>query len=305
MRHDKGSSVNYCGMLLQQPGRGWAIWGCIESRPTRMASALTCGDKMDRLPTVFFGHGTPMVALWENDTTVAWRTILNGMPKPRAILCISAHWLTRGISITAQEQPPTIHDFGNFLRAMHEIIYPARGDAHLVRRVAELLAPDPVVLSSDWGFDHGCWTVLMKALPDADVPVVQLSMDVRRTPQQHFELGRRLRPLRDEGVLIMGSGNIVHDLSGVIRQNDVPAHPYAENFGKMIRTAIRENDSQTAIDFAALGADAVRSVPTPDHYWPLLYVLGARHDDDCPDFAVDYVQYGSIDMMTVSLSAGA
>lgn len=258
---------------------------------------------MARLPTVFFGHGTPMIALWENETTSAWKAILDSMPRPRAVLCISAHWLTRGVGITVQAEPPTIHDFGGFTREMHEIVYPARGDAWLVERVAQLLAPDQVVPSADWGYDHGCWTVLMKALPAADVPVVQLSLDVGRTPAQHFELGRRLRPLRDEGLLIMGTGNIVHNLGGVVRRDGVPPHLYAANFSRTIRQAIEADQPQTAIDFAELGVDAARSVPSPDHFWPLLYVLGARHDDDVASFATDFIQYGSIDMTTVVLRA--
>lgn len=255
-----------------------------------------------RMPTVFFGHGTPMIAMRENDTTRAWRAILDAMPRPKAILCVSAHWVTRGIGVTAQAYPPTIHDFGNFPREMHEIQYPAPGSAELCARVADLLAPERVVASDGWGFDHGCWTVLMKARPEADIPVVQLSLDARRTPAEHFALGRRLRPLRDEGVLIMGSGNIVHDLSGVIRRDGVPPNDYAARFSDAIRGAIASDDADTVIGFDRLGEIAARSVPTPDHFWPLLYVLGARHDDDVPAFATDFIEYGSIDMTTVTLA---
>jgi len=258
---------------------------------------------MERLPTVFFGHGTPMIAMWENDTTRAWRDLVESNPRPRAILCVSAHWVTRGIAVTGQAAPPTIHDFGGFPQAMHDYVYPARGDAWLAGRVADLLAPDPVVPSSAWGYDHGCWTVLMKALPNADVPLVQLSLDARRTPAQHFELGRRLRPLRDAGVLIMGSGNIVHNLGGVIRRDGVQPHAYAANFSRAIHAAILADKPQVAIDFHKLGVDAARSVPDPDHFWPLLYVLGARHDDDVVDLATNFIQYGSIDMTTVTLRA--
>lgn len=255
----------------------------------------------ERLPTIFFGHGSPNIAMKQNATTRAWRGLIEAMPRPRAVLCISAHWMSRGIGVTGQAAPPTIHDFGGFPREMHEFLYPAPGDAWLARRVAELLAPDRVTATDQWGFDHGCWTVLMKALPDADVPVVQLSLDATRTAAQHFELGRRLRPLRDEGVFIMGSGNIVHNLGRLVRQDGVPPHDYAVTFSRAIKNAIVANDPQAVIDFEKFGASAARSVPTPDHFWPLLYVLGARHDDDVASFAPDYIEYGSIDMTTVTL----
>jgi len=258
-----------------------------------------------RMPTVFFGHGTPMIAMKQNETTRTWRAILEAMPRPKAILCVSAHWLTRGIGVTAQAHPPTIHDFGNFPQAMHEMRYPAPGSADLVARVGQLVAPDPVVPTDSWGFDHGCWTVLMKARPEADIPVIQLSLDATRSPADHFALGRRLRPLRDEGVLIMGTGNIVHDLSGVIRQDGVPARPYAENFSRAIKQAILADDADTVIGFERLGEDAARSVPTPDHFWPLLYTLGARHDDDQVSLATDFIEYSSIDMTTVMLTPRA
>ncbi|UAK25646.1 4,5-DOPA-extradiol-dioxygenase [Sphingomonas nostoxanthinifaciens] len=258
---------------------------------------------MARLPTIFFGHGSPIIAMKENTTTAAWRAILANIPRPRAVLCISAHWVTRGIGITAQPYPPTIHDFGGFPREMHEFQYPALGDPSLAARVRDLLAPAPVVLTDRWGFDHGCWTVLMKILPDADVPVIQLSLDAECTPQQHFDIGRRLRPLRDEGVLLIGSGNIVHNLSGVVRRDGVPPHDYAAHFSKAIKDAIRSDEPRMVIDYEALGPDAARSVPTPDHFWPLLYVLGARHEDDVPSFWPDFIEYGSIDMTSVTLAA--
>lgn len=256
---------------------------------------------MSRLPTVFFGHGSPVIALQQNETTRSWRAIAQGMEQPRAILCISAHWLTRGVHVTAQDQPPTIHDFGGFSREMHEIEYPARGDAALVQRVAELLAPAQVFADSDWGFDHGSWTVLMKAWPDAEIPVVQLSLDVTKSPAQHFALGQKLAPLRDEGVLVMGSGNIVHNLHALDRRDGVPAHPLADRFSRAIKAAIAEDDPQTVIDFAALGDAARLSVPSPDHFWPLLYVLGARLPGDEAAFEPDFMQYGTIDMTTVTL----
>lgn len=255
----------------------------------------------ERQPAIFFGHGSPIIALEENETTRSWRRTAASFARPRAILCISAHWLTRGVQATGQAQPPTVHDFGAFPRAMFEIRYPAPGDPALCRRVAELIEPEPLRSSLDWGFDHGCWTVLMKAWPEAEIPVVQLSLDVTRSAREHFELGRRLRPLRDEGVLIMGSGNIVHNLGVLVRTPEATPHRFAESFGEVIRAAVAADEPETVINFDRLGRDAELSVPTPDHFWPLLYVLGARHPDDQPVFEPSYVQYGSVDMTTITL----
>jgi 4,5-DOPA dioxygenase extradiol len=186
---------------------------------------------------------------------------------------------------------------------MHAIEYPAKGDPALVRRVQELLSPQPIVAATDWGFDHGCWTVLMKAWPEANIPVVQLSLDVHRTPAEHFLVGRALAPLRDEGVLIMGSGNIVHNLRALDRRDIAPAHPLAHRFSQAIKAAIVDDDPQTVIEFAKLGDAARLSVPTPDHFWPLLYVLGARQANDTATFAPDFMQYGTIDMTSISFTS--
>ena len=254
-----------------------------------------------RMPVVFFGHGSPLIALEQNATTASWRAIAESMPRPKAILCISAHWVTRGAHTTGQSQPPTIHDFGGFPQAMFEIQYPARGDLGLVRRVAELAAPHRIQPSSDWGYDHGCWSVLMKAWPEADVPVVQLSLDVDRSARSHFELGRRLQPLRDEGVLIMGTGNAVHNLRAMVRAPGVPAHPHATAFSNRIWSAVVEDDTEAVVGYETLGEMARWSLPTPEHFWPLLYVLGARHSDDQPTLSTQYIEYGSVDMTTLVL----
>lgn len=259
----------------------------------------------ERLPTIFFGHGSPMIALQQNDVTRRWGEIARSIPRPRAILSISAHWLTRGTCITAQPNPPTIHDFGGFPEEMFRIRYPARGDRELGERIAALAAPEAIGRSTDWGFDHGTWTVLMKCWPDADIPVVQLSLDVGKTPAQHFAFGQRLRALRDEGVLIMGTGNIVHNLRTMVRIEGVAPHPYARKFSDFIRDAIAADDPASVIDFAKAGREAQLSVPTPDHFWPLLYVLGARHEDDVPTFDPNFIEFGAIDMTTVVLRGRA
>jgi len=260
-----------------------------------------------RLPVVFFGHGSPMIALETNATTEKWAQMAAGIGKPKAILCVSAHWLTKGIAVTAMPAPRTIHDFGAFPQALFDVQYPAPGDVALARRVRDLLAPQPVELDeANWGLDHGTWSVLSKAYPAADIPVVQLSMDMRLGPQEHFDIGRRLRPLRDEGVLIIGTGNIVHNLSRMDRSaRFVEAFPWAGRFNDHIRTAIRDDTPQQAVEFAAFGPDAALSVPSPDHYWPLLYVLGARHDEDVAAFGPDHIEHGSLSMTSVTLQQPA
>ena len=263
---------------------------------------------MSRLPVIFFGHGSPMIALESNETTRTWRAMGAAAGKPKAILCVSAHWLTRGVAVTAMARPRTIHDFGaSFPQALFDQQYPAPGSPELAGRVRDILAPIPVALDdSSWGLDHGTWSVLGNAFPDADVPVVQLSMDAAKPPSWHFEIGRRLAPLRDEGVLIVGTGNIVHNLPAM-NWGDRNCAPYdwSRRFNDYIKTAIVEDAPERAIGFESQGQDAQRSVPTPDHYWPLLYVLGARLPGDVPTFAPDHIEHGSLSMTSVTLAAAA
>jgi 4,5-DOPA dioxygenase extradiol len=260
---------------------------------------------MSRLPVIFFGHGSPMIALETNDTTRTWKAVGDAVGKPKAILCVSAHWLTRGVAVTAMTRPRTIHDFGaSFPKALFDQQYPAPGSPELAARVREILSPTPVALDEDgWGLDHGTWSVLGKAFPDADVPVVQLSMDAAKPPAWHYEIGQRLAPLRDEGVLIVGTGNIVHNLPAM-DWGDRNCAPYdwSQRFNDYIKTAIVEDAPERVVGFERQGQDAQRSVPTPDHYWPLLYVLGARLPGDVPTFAPDHIEHGSLSMTSVTLS---
>lgn len=261
---------------------------------------------MSRLPVIFFGHGSPMIALETNDTTRTWKAMGDAVGKPKAILCVSAHWLTRGIAVTAMTRPRTIHDFGaSFPKALFDQQYPAPGSPELAARVREVLSPTPVTLDEQaWGLDHGTWSVLGKAFPDADVPVVQLSMDAAKPPAWHYEVGQRLAPLRDEGVLIVGTGNIVHNLSAM-DWGDRHCAPYdwSQRFNDYIKAAITEDAAERAVDFESQGQDAKRSVPTPDHYWPLLYVLGARLPGDVATFAPDHIEHGSLSMTSVTLAS--
>ena len=258
-----------------------------------------------RLPAIFFGHGSPMIALETNDTTRTWAAVAAAIGKPKAILCISAHWLTRGtIAVTAMVRPRTIHDFGAFPQALFDVQYPAPGDPALARRVQTLLAPLPVALDDHgWGLDHGTWSVLCKAYPEADVPVVQLSIDATRPPAWHLELGKRLAPLRDEGVLVVGTGNIVHNLPAM-NWNERHCAPFdwAARFNDYIRQSIIDDAPERAVGYEALGRDAARAVPSADHYWPLLYVLGARLPGDRPIFSPDHIEHGSLSMTSVTLA---
>jgi 4,5-DOPA dioxygenase extradiol len=251
-----------------------------------------------RMPAVFFGHGSPMNTLEQNRYTNAWRHIGTSVPKPKAILCISAHWMTRGTAVTAMDKPRTIHDFGGFPQALFEVQYPAPGDPALAARVTELLAPAAIQLDRAWGLDHGTWSVLAHAFPAADVPVVQLSLDANLPPKSHYELAARLAPLRAEGVLIVGSGNVVHNLGRMQWAEDATPYDWATRFNDQVRGWLLARDHPALIDFASLGDDARLSVPTPEHYLPLLYVIAQQGEDEPVSLTVDGIEYGSIGMLT-------
>jgi len=258
-----------------------------------------------RMPAVFLGHGSPMNALEDNPFTRAWATLGLRVGKPRAILVVSAHWLTRGIGVTATEVPETIHDFGAFPQALFDVRYPAPGSPALAARVRELLAPLNVTLDHQWGFDHGTWSVLVHAYPDAHVPVVQLSIDMTKPHLYHHEVGRLLQPLRDEGVLIVGTGNVVHNLPRMDWGRVNIAYDWAERFQDFVTGAVTADTPQALIDYAAQGSDAALSIPSADHYLPLLYVLGARRADDGVRFVTPQIVHGSISMLSVVLEPSA
>jgi 4,5-DOPA dioxygenase extradiol len=251
-----------------------------------------------RMPAIFFGHGTPMNTLAQNRYTEAWRELGESVPRPRAILCVSAHWYTHGTGVTAMQRPETIHDFYGFPQALFDVQYPAPGDPALAARARDLLAPVDVGLDQTWGLDHGTWSVLVHAFPDASVPVVQLSIDGMQPPRFHYDLGRRLAPLRDEGVLVIGSGNVVHNLRVLNRRDDAPAFDWAVRFNDRVREALARRDHDVLIDYAAGGEDAALSVPTPEHYLPLLYVAALQAEDEPMSFPVDGIDKGSLGMLT-------
>lgn len=254
------------------------------------------------MPAIFFGHGNPMNALQKNAWTEAWTRIGETIPRPRAIVCISAHWYLPATLITGVERPRTIHDFGGFPRPLYEVRYPAPGDLALARRVQQLLAPGNAELDSEWGFDHGMWSVLCHVYPNADVPVVQLSIDETQPAPFHFNLGRSLAPLRDEGVLIMGSGNLVHNLHAYAwGRHPVEPFDWAVRFEQKARELMTAGNFQPLVDYESLGRDATLSAPTPDHYLPLLYVLGAAGQGEPVTFPIEGVDGGAVSMLTVKV----
>jgi 4,5-DOPA dioxygenase extradiol len=254
------------------------------------------------LPAIFFGHGNPMNALLDNAYTGAWQRIGQELPRPRAILSVSAHWFVPGTGVTIGTAPRTIHDFGGFPRELYQVQYPAPGDPVLARRVQELLAPLPVMLDDSWGLDHGTWSVLKHVYPAADVPIVQLSIDETRPAAFHYDIGRRLAPLREEGVLIVGSGNLVHNLHAYAWGAHMPdPYEWAVRFEREARGLLLAGDHGPLVDYESLGRDALLSIPTPDHYLPLLYVIGARQANDPITFPVEGVDGGSISMLAISV----
>lgn len=253
------------------------------------------------MPAVFVGHGSPINAIENNRYTDSWRRLGASLPRPNGILAISAHWYTSGTAITVMDRPRTIHDFSGFPPELYAVSYPAPGDPALAARVQELLAPVDVKPDTSWGLDHGTWSVLVHVFPGANIPVVQLSLDVAQPPAWHYEFAKRLAPLREEGVLILGSGNIVHNLGLIQWSDNARPHDWAVRFSGRVRDALAEGRFDVLIAWETLDADARLSVPTPDHYLPLLYVVAQRQADEAITFPVDGIEYGSIGMLAAAI----
>lgn len=254
------------------------------------------------LPALFPGHGNPMNAIVSNGYTEAWQRIGQSTPRPKAVLSISAHWFVPHTGVTISTAPRTIHDFGGFPPELYQVQYPAPGDPALARRLQKLLSPLHVTSDNSWGLDHGTWSVLRHVYPAADIPVVQLSINETKSAAAHFEIGKRLAPLRAEGVLIVGSGNLVHNLHTYAwgRHSRDP-YDWAVRFENAAKEMMRAGDLQPLVNYEALGKDAALSIPTPDHYLPLLYVLAAGQQDELIRFPVEGVDGGSISMLAVQV----
>jgi 4,5-DOPA dioxygenase extradiol len=256
---------------------------------------------MNRMPVLFVGHGSPMNAIEDNEFSRAWIKVGKTLPHPKAILCVSAHWETEGTQVTAMEKPETIYDFYGFPLELSTAQYNAPGSPELAGRLHDLLQPVEVGLDQLWGLDHGCWSVLTRLFPRADVPVVQLSLDVHKSAQEHYDLGRQLKALRDEGILIVCSGNIVHNLRMVMWEDH--AYDWAVEFDAKVKHWILENDHEPLIRFDQGGREAALSINSAEHYKPLLYALGAKEPDEPVHFFADKISMGSISMRSLQIGA--
>ena len=254
------------------------------------------------MPAIFLGHGNPLNALQQNDYTKRWSAIGQTIRRPKAILAVSAHWYIPGTLVTAMRKPRTIHDFGGFPEALYQVRYDAPGSPELASRVRELLNPVPVGLDYSWGLDHGTWSVLCHLFPDADIPVVQLSIDETQPAPFHYQLGRRLASLRDQDILILGSGNLVHNLHTYAwGEHAVAPFDWAIRFEEEVKSYLLANDHSPIVHYDKLGREALLAVPTPEHYLPLLYVIAVQGQSDRISFPVKGVDGGSISMLAIQI----
>ena len=254
---------------------------------------------MTRMPALFVGHGNPMHAITQSSYSKTWSELGHSLPRPKGILAISAHWYIDTCAVTTMTAPRTIHDFGGFPRELYEVDYPAPGSPELAWQVRNLLAPDRVELDEQWGIDHGTWSVLVHMFPAADIPVVQLGINAMQPPRWHYEMGQRLLRLREEGILVLGSGNIVHNLHEYAwgHPEAMPA-AWAVRFEEMVKQNILEDNPDPLIDYQS-GGDARMAAPSPDHYLPLLYILGVRQPGDTVNFPVSGIEGGTLSMLAV------
>jgi 4,5-DOPA dioxygenase extradiol len=255
-----------------------------------------------KMPALFLGHGSPMNVIEENPFATGWEQLGRSLPRPKAIVSISAHWQTVGTCVTAMEAPRTIHDFGNFPQALFDIQYPAKGDSALAARIQSTLNKTEVTLDHQWGLDHGTWGVLIKMYPDADIPVLQLSLNKELEPKDHYAIGRELKPLRDDGILIVGSGNIVHNLGQISMDPQEQPAPWAVEFDETIKQFLLKGDHQGVLDFESLGEIARLSAPTPEHLLPLFYVIALQDTKEGVTFPVEGLVAKSISMRSVMIS---
>jgi 4,5-DOPA dioxygenase extradiol len=246
------------------------------------------------MPILFIGHGSPMNAIEDNEFSRTWIEIGKSLPRPTAIACISAHWESEGTQVTAMKNPKTIHDFGGFPQELYDVQYPAPGSPELANRISQLITTTNVALDQNWGLDHGTWSVLARLFPKANIPVVQLSIDRSHNPSFNYELGQQLLPLREEGVLILGSGNIVHNLRLIVWENT--AFDWAVEFDSKVRQWIVDNDHQSIIQYEKQGKSAQLSINSGEHYLPLLYALGAKKENEPVQFYCEKVWGGSLSM---------
>ena len=259
-------------------------------------------EQEEKMPVLFIGHGSPMNGIENNSFSRQWEQQGNELPAPKAILVISAHWLTNGTHITAMDHPKTIHDFGGFPQELFEVQYPAPGDSLLAQETKDLIKSTNVGLNHDWGLDHGAWTVVRRMYPDAKIPVLQLSIDYSKPAQYHYNLAKEISALRRKGVLIIGSGNMVHNLRMVAWDKlDTPGFGYdwAIEMHELFKQKITDGNHKALINYETLSKSAKLAIPTPDHYYPLMYIIGLQEKDEKPSFFNDELVAGSLNMTSV------
>ncbi len=261
---------------------------------------LVTDHKIEKpLPIIFLGHGSPMNAIEKNEFTDGWRHLAEHLENVKAILCVSAHWETKGTYITGMKLPKTIHDFGGFPQVLYDVQYPAPGDPELAMEIQQHFK-DHILIDHDWGLDHGCWSVLMHIFPKANVPVLQLSLDYRKDPEYHYQLAKKLTELRRKGVLIVGSGNMVHNLRALNWTEGSGGYDWAVEANEKFKELINKQDHEALTQYSKLGKAVQNAVPTPEHYLPLLYVLGMRNKNETAYYFNDKTMMGSISMTSVA-----
>ncbi len=258
----------------------------------------------ERMPVLFLGHGSPMNAIEENEFVAGWRTIGKTLPKPNAILCISAHWETRGTFVTAMDKPKTIHDFGGFPQTLFDVQYPAPGSPELALETKTVIKKTSVGLDDKWGLDHGAWSVISRLYPNADIPVIQLSLDYNQGPQYHYDLAKELSSLRNKGILIIGSGNMVHNL-GLLAWEQLNTADFAFDWAKeaseKMKKFIVEGDHQSLINYTIQGNAFKLAIPTPEHFLPLLYILALKENNEKIALFNDKAVAGSLTMTSIKI----
>jgi 4,5-DOPA dioxygenase extradiol len=258
----------------------------------------------EKHPVLFIGHGSPMNGIEDNEFSRTWAKMGQEIRKPKAVLVISAHWLTRGSHVTAMEEPKTIHDFGGFPQALFDVQYPAKGSPELAEATSKLVKSTNVGLDHDWGLDHGTWTVVRHMYPDADIPVLQFSIDYSKPPEYHYQLAAELAALRKKGVLIIGSGNMVHNLRMVewSKLNEPNyGFDWAIEMNEIFKSKISDGDHKALVNYQTLNKAAMLAIPTPDHYYPLLYTLGLQDRNEKTSFFNDRLVGGSLNMTSVKI----
>jgi 4,5-DOPA dioxygenase extradiol len=268
-----------------------------------LANAVRNAPSTPRMPALFIGHGNPMHAITKNPFATAWERYGRNLPRPKAVLCISAHWETAGTRITAMPAPRTIHDLGGFPQELFDVVYPAPGNRELAATIVSSVTAKTIELDHTWGLDHGAWSVLRRMYPKADIPVMQLSLDMNMSPQQHVNLANDLALLRRRGILIVGSGNIVHNL-GRMRWEG-PAYDWAKDFDNTSKRLIETRDITSLTNYQTLGTAARMAIPTSEHYLPLLYVMGVADNKDELTFFNESIDLGSVSMRSMLLSGAS